>query len=431
MFNQLEIVLIITSSLFILALAVSFFIGRKINRKELRKRNAFYPIKLLNIAQRTPSLQKYISELTEECAQFIFAQGWKSYEKYKSINSQDIERVCIQNSKKIPKNCDWQSASCACIQGWYPFSSFYLFRQYLQQKLTQEGKSCVQKILQEHKGPAYKALLSQGEGSQRELALVYTDAFFDSISRLEDLEQYPKALDFLMDSYSQKKASLSALQLLGRFMEQNNVRIYDLLVERCAKKDSKELARIYKEEFFTRIASLQQLQSFPQALPFLLQGYIHNTAGASGKTLVNKLLKNHSKELYSNMFSYLYNNKDKEFALQMIQEYPHLPKEVKIGILSCRQGNRYVDASIQKLKELGNEEPAAAKEDEWTLLFKGISQLLGSEIKPPASLMDLKKTKKLLEFHRDNANSSGDMLKVLDIEKILETLEQAEKEKKF
>ena len=428
MFNTvLQIVFISLSGLFVLALMVSYAMRRKTKRKVLRTRNAFYPIGLLNIAQKNSSLQKYISALTDECAEFIFGQGWKSYEKYTDLNPHDIEKICIHNSKKIPKNYDWQAHVSACINGWYPFSTFYLFRQYLQLKLTQEGKACVQKILQENKGTAYSMLLAQGEGSQKELSLVYTDAFFDSISRLEDLDKYPKALDFLIESYSQKKASLSALQLLGRFMEENNVRIYELLVERCAKKDPKELLRIYKDEFFTKITTLKQLESFPQALSFLVQGYLQNTIGPCGKALVIKLLKQHSKDLYNRMFSYLYHNKDKEFALQMIQDYTYLSKEIKIGILSCKQGSRYVDASIQKLKDLKQEETVAPKEDEWTLLFKAMSQLLGSEIKPPANLIEIKKIKKLLEFHRDNANSSGDMLKVLDIEKILEALEKVEK----
>lgn len=425
--RSLEIVFISLSCLFFASILISFFYISQKKRKLLKARNLFYPIELLRMAQKNSSLQQYIASITDECAGRIFGQGWKSYERYSSLDAQEIEKISIHNSRKIPKNYDWKEISCVSLDGWYPFSTFYLFRQYLQKKLSQEGKSCVQKILKDYKGNAYKALFSQGEGSHKELSLVYTDNFFDSISSLEDLEKYPKALDFLIESYAQKQTSLSGLQLLGRFMDQNNLKIYELLVNRCAQKDPKELMRIYKDEFFSRITTLKQLQTFPQAFSFLLQSYIQNTAGICARTLVDKLLKQNSKELYEKMFSHLYNNKDKEFALQMIQEYPYLPGNVKIGILSCKQGNRYVDASIQKLKELEKEDTVCYQEDEWTLLFRGISKLLGSEIKIPKNLIELKKTKKLLEFHRDNANSSGDMLKVLDIEKILETLEKAEK----
>ena len=61
---------------------------------------------------------------------------------------------------------------------------------------------------------------------------------------------------------------------------------------------------------------------------------------------------------------------------------------------------------------------------EWQVLFDRIGEMLGKNINITSDLNEVRKIKKLLEFHRDNANSTGNMLKVLDIEKVLEGMDE-------
>ena len=387
-----------------------------------RQRNRMYPVRLFQYAYPIPELHQYLAELADEGVAILFPAGRTHGNHHEAIAGEDVEKICIVHCQNLGNDLEIETLASnnpppAALADRNPQALLYLLRQYLADSLSANGIAFVHHLFEVYGERAYRVLVFLAAGNKDVYAKIYPDAFFEKIKSLEQLEKYPGAAEYLLESYRHNKLGASGRALLSSFMAQRNPKIYQMLIATLPQADFKSLQPIYSDDFFEKIANLAELQKFPQALPFVLRGYLSNRAGKHAKLLVERLASESGQEIYQQLFRLIYKGNNKEFALQMIQGYAHLSNDIKIAILRCQQGDRYVDASIKKLSQQqgGNG---------WEPLFVTVGQILGATVAVPQSVNEVRKVKKLVEFHRDGANSAGNMLKVLDLEKILENLDE-------
>lgn len=394
----------------------------RINRKLRYQRNLLYPLKQFQLACVAPELAPFISELANECIFVIFprAAHEPTLAKYAvNLASEEIERICIEHSKKIVDKIALLTTphfNLRKFRDQRPQALLFLARLYLRQSLTQEGKLFWRQLVDNHKEIAYQLLISQAQGDRKALAVIYGDEFFAQIADLQELEKYPRALEYLCASYLDNKNGANATKLIEKLMNKEGIPLYRRLVGDMEPQNPR-LHKIYHDEFFQRVNTLEQLEKYPQVMPFLIKNYLLNRTQKNATATLEKLISKHPQHIYRLLFDMIYKNNNKEFALEMIQNYPHIPANIKIGILRCLKGDRYVDASIDKMRREQN------APQEWAPLFDTIAQILGKKTSVPTDATEVKRIKKLLEFQRDNANSIGNMLKVLDLEKLIENLD--------
>ncbi len=399
----------------------------KIDRQALQQRNAMYRFRLFQQAFENDDLKSFLPELAEECIYLLFGSG--EFSNIGNLSAQDIEKICVEHSKHFlhlkelspetldkRKSKDWHLLETSKISGSRRLAFSYLAQQYAKGMLGKEGERFFLNFLQKHKAKAYNLLLVGEPRSYEELRRIYTNDFFREIKNSSDLSEYSQATEYLLSSYLKQQLPPSGKKLLDKFLQENDATIYQKLVQKLPKINRENLAKVYSESFFERIVELKKMEEYPYAFDFLLQSYLEKKTGSTATPLIEKLMGKNSDYVYPKMFALVFQGNTKEFALQMIQDYDHLPTKSKIALLQFKKDDRYVQASIKKLCEQN-------EDNQWSPLFESISKVLGSRMKIPENVNEVKKIKKLLEFHRDNANSAGNMIKVLDIEKILENMD--------
>lgn len=269
-------------------LAIEMFLAilsyRGIDTKTLRKRNTFYPFHQFKTALAHPELNTYLGELSDECVDQLFEQGFLSLAKYWEVAPQEIEQICIYHNRKMPAQLDIKRLRSnnppKLLGAWCPYALLHLARAYVQGKASQVGQQFIRKFLTQYLPQGYQILLAQANATNKA-----------------------------------------------------------------------ELARIYPDEFFSAVNSLDELQQYVAALSYLTEIYAENKVGPKAKALLEKLAISNGAQVYPLLCKHLYHKDDKQFALDMIQKYEYIPMPMKIEILRCRQGNHFVDECITKLQQ--------------------------------------------------------------------------------
>ncbi len=353
--NILEYAIIAVAGILLLESAWLLLYKKGANRKACKKRNLLYPFQLFAMVFQHPELRGYLGELSDECVGKLFCQGYSSLEKLKDLPAQEIEKICIEHNRKIPNTLDSKVLRLPnpriWIKDWCPYALLHLLKTYVQGKLGTYGQNFLQEFLARYQQVGYALLVTQSDRSEAQFARIYPDTFFQNAQTLEELESYPDAINYLLQAHENQQLGPYGKKFIQRILAQSNARLYEMLVAR-SPDNLEYLAKIYTDEFFSRIQTLAQLHRFPKALNVLIALYIQNHAGPHAKSLFEKLVTTNA-ELYPEISRAMYRGNEKEFALEMIQSYLHIPVAIKIEILRCKQGNRYVDASIEKLQKQG------------------------------------------------------------------------------
>jgi len=309
------------------------------------------------LACAAPELEKFVPELADECVEYLFPNknGSPIQEGKKySLSREEVERICVEHSKKLLSKLDLLTTPSI------PWRKF------------------------------------QGER--------------------------PQALLFLAREYVKGRLGKVGRDFWERLLARQRERACKVLVVHGVEKEE-ELGVVYGEEFFHKVGDPEDLKKYPQAISFLIQTYLkrEDGCGAEGKRVMEELLRKFGREYYRILFERLYaknGRNTKQFVMDVLDNYSHIPPEVKMEILSFKEGDMYAKRGIQVLQEEGSN-----GRDGQSALFEEIGKHLHRRVEVPKSLQEAREIQRLLDNQRARAESLQQYLKINELEELGEKLE--------
>ncbi len=242
LFTSIGILIVII----ILQMFFLFFVKKGINRRNCQKRNWLYPFQLFQKAATEPKLLAYLQELSDECVAHLFSTKTSAFVKENKIEPAQIEKICVLHNRNMPEKLDAKilrpSSSPRWIENWCSQALFYLVENYVKGNLTEIGQKFIVNFLGKNQQYGFQLLLSQSRRTPEEFARIYSEEFFESISKLEQLELYPEALSYLIQIYLSNQAGKKGIALLEKLIISYATQLYPKIYAQLYHNNDKEFA---------------------------------------------------------------------------------------------------------------------------------------------------------------------------------------------